>query len=86
MQQAQLGIVLLPWLHGLRQHPHTETKKEAANGNRYGRQYRTNVSPAVSLSKKKGAAIGRVAAYRSLEKLGQLYNHLPAAMTREGLQ
>jgi hypothetical protein len=34
------------------------------------------VSPAVSLSKKKGAVIGRVAAYRSLKKLGRLCNQL----------
>ncbi len=35
-----------------------------------------NISPAVLLSKKKGAAIGRAPAYRSLKKLGRLYNHL----------
>ena len=33
---------------------------------------RTNISPAVSLTKKKGAAIGRAAAYRPLKKLNQV--------------
>jgi hypothetical protein len=33
---------------------------------------RTNISPAVSLSKKKGAVIGRAAAYRPLKKLNQV--------------
>jgi hypothetical protein len=46
----------------LRLHLHAETKKKATNG---------NISQAVSLSKMKGAVIGRGTVYRSLKKLGR---------------
>ena len=35
-----------------------------------------NISPAVLLSKKKRAVVGWAPAYRSLKKLGRLFNHL----------
>ena len=41
-----------------------------------GLRCRTNISPVVSLSKKKGAVIGLAAAYRSLKKLDRLCDHL----------
>jgi hypothetical protein len=52
------------------------TRKSKKSCQLCGQRCRTNVSPAVSLAKKKGAAIGQAPVYRSLKKLGRLYNHL----------
>ena len=54
--------------------PHAETEKKATNGNLAASGAPTNISAAVSLSKKKGAVVGRAAGepYRSLKKLNQV--------------
>ena len=59
-------------IRSLRLHPHAEADKKATNGNFAG--CRTNISPAVSVSKKKGALIGRAAGepYYPLKKLNQV--------------
>jgi len=56
----------------LRLHPHAETEKSVPTL----RAGVPNISPVVSLSKKKGAVIGLAAAYRSLKKLDRLCDHL----------
>src|SRR5262249_16395638 len=54
---------------------HVETKKKATIGDIGGQQRRANVSPAVSVLKKKEAVIGRAAAHRSSKKLDRLCDH-----------
>ena len=63
----------------LRLYFHVEIKKKNYQLKPRAQRCRTNISPVVSLSKKKRAVIGRAAAYRSLKKLGRLCEHLLAA-------
>jgi hypothetical protein len=61
-------------IHSLRLHPHAETKNKAGQRKLCGQRCRTNISPAVSVSKKKAAVVGRAAGepYRPLKKLNQV--------------
>ena len=75
MQQAQLGMFFAAML---------ACAAASSRGDRSKKyqlclqQCQANISPAVSLSKKRGAVTGRAVAYQSLKKLGRLYDHLLA--------
>src|SRR5215471_4402461 len=62
-----------------RHHATTDSAAVSSRANRKescGQRRRTNINPAVLLSKKKRAVIGWAPAYRSLKKLGRLFKHL----------
>src|SRR5215469_832385 len=74
------GYFSPPWLRGLCAAASSREKRKKAC-QFCGHQRGTNVSPAVSLLKKKEAAIGRAAACRLSEGRDQLYDYL---LTRLG--